>query len=100
MNTDAVSLADRARSAFRTFWALPAFVVVSLIPWLLALYAFVRSREFYEAGRHSLGLGFKIGAIVIAVITAFSTLWFVVIWLWMLTRCVRGLETHRRGTEA
>ena len=100
MSTRPASLIDRAASAFRTLWALPAFLLVSLIPWLLALYAFLLSRQFHESGRNSLGAGFKFMAIAIAAMTAFSTLWFLGIWLVMLTRCLRGLETPRSENQS
>jgi hypothetical protein len=84
----------RAHSFLRTFWALPAFLIVSLIPWLLSAHAFELSRKFYDAGRDTLGVAFRVAAIIMAAFTAFSTLWFLVIWLWMLARCIRGFKTH------
>ena len=93
MNSKTSNLVARANRFCRTFWALPAFVILSLIPWLLAVYAFALSRQFVESGRDALGVGFKIAAITIAAMTALTTLWFVVVWLVMLVRCIRGAET-------
>jgi hypothetical protein len=92
MNFKASSLVARAKSFAQTFGALPVFIIVTLIPWLLAAHALVLSHHFYEAGRDSLGITFKIAAMVIAGFTALSTLWFVAIWLVMLVRCVFGWE--------
>lgn len=84
-----------AKSFFRTFWALPAFLVLSIIPWLLAAHAFTLSRYFYDADRDSIGVAFKIAAIGIVVLTALVTFWFIVVWIWMLVRSIRGLETEQ-----
>jgi len=90
----ASSLFARAKSFSRTLWAFPAFVILTIIPWLLATHAFVLSRQFSEGGRELLGVSFKIAAIAIAAFTAFATLWFLIVWLVMLVRCVRGSETR------
>jgi hypothetical protein len=94
MSSRTSSLLARAKSFSRTLWALPAFVILSLIPWLLATHAFALSRQFSEGGRDLLGVSFKIAAIIIAACTAFATLWFLVIWIAMLVRCIRGAETR------
>ena len=88
-----ISFVARAKSFLRTLLAFPIFLIITLIPWLLAAHAFVLSRRFYEAGRDHLGVAFKIAAVVVAGFTAFSTLWCFVVWLVMLVRSVRGLET-------
>ena len=94
MSFRAHNLVARAKSFLRTFLALPAFVIVSVIPWLLSAHAFELSRQFYDAGRDTLGVAFNLAAIIMAAFTAFSTLWYLVIWLWMLARCIRGFMTH------
>jgi hypothetical protein len=94
MSIGASRFMARVRSLSLTFWAFPVFMILTLVPWLLATHAFVLSRQFYTAGRDFLGAAFTIGAIAIAGFTALGTVWFCAVWLMMLVRCIRGSETR------
>lgn len=71
--------------------AFPAFLLISFIPWLVVAHALVISHRLYESGCSYSGAAVKVGAIAVAAFTTFSTLWFVVVWIVALVRCIRGI---------
>ena len=88
-------LVARARSFARTLWAGPVFLLLSLVPWLVAAVAYLWSLRLHEAGHDALALGLEVAAIVVAAATGFSTLWFIFAWIFVLARTLLGLEPRR-----
>jgi uncharacterized membrane protein YhaH (DUF805 family) len=80
----------RAKDIFATFLIFPTFVLITAIPWLLAIHANLLSRQFHDAGRNHLATAFNIIAISIAVLTAMSTVWCFVVWIVFLARYSMG----------
>lgn len=95
MQDESPSLAVRARAFARMFLTAPVFLLLSLVPWLLAALAYVLSLHLQESGRDALALAARIAAIAIAAVTGFGTVWFVGVWTVMLVRSALGLEPRR-----
>src|SRR5262245_59011317 len=83
----------RVKRVFEALWAFPVFLLISLIPWLIAAHAFALSHQFYEAGSSRLGLTSKIIAIVIAAFTIVSTLWCFSAWCVVVVQRIFGFES-------
>jgi hypothetical protein len=86
------AIAARGKGVLQMLMAFPLFLILTLIPWLLVAHASLLSFQFYDADRSHLGLACKIFAIVLAAVTALSTVWCLVAWLVMLVRAARGWE--------
>lgn len=95
MQDESPSLVARTHAFARMFLTAPVFLLLSLIPWLLAALAYLLSLHLQEAGRDALALAARIVAIAIAAVTGFSTVWFVCVWIVMLARSALGLEPRR-----
>ena len=74
----------------RTFFALPMFLIVTLIFWELVLGAWLLSRWFYEREWLVLGLSAKAVWMALAALTIAGTLTFFVTWTMALVRAFRG----------
>jgi hypothetical protein len=85
--------AARGKSMGEALLLPPLFLLITLIPWLIALGAKLLSDWLYESGWRLLGASFWIVAIVLAVAVMASTVWFFIIWLVHLARVMRGSET-------
>ncbi len=95
MQENSPGFVARARAFARMFATAPVFLLLSLIPWLLAALAYLLSLHLEETGRDALALASRIVAIAIAAVTGFSTVWFVCVWVVMLVRSALGLEPRR-----
>jgi hypothetical protein len=93
MNAIVARFAARGKSIGQVLVLPPIFLLITIIPWLIALGAKLLSDWFYDSGWRLLGASFKIIAMVLAVAVIASTVWFFIIWFVHLARVMRGSET-------
>src|SRR4051812_37550843 len=92
MNAIIAKFTARAKSIGQMLVLPPLFLLITLIPWLIALGAKLLSDWFYDTGWRLLGGSFWMIAIVLAVAVIVSTAWFFIIWLVHLARVMQGSE--------
>ncbi len=85
-NTDA----DSPPGLLRIILTLPIFLLITLIPWLLAANAYALALRFSAADYEYLRILCQTVGIGIASITIITTLWFLVLWVVTIVRYLRG----------
>ena len=83
---------SRASELVRTFCALPMFLVLTVVFWLLALWGWVLSVWFDQNGWSVLGTAAQVVGLLLAALTAIGTGIFLVTWVGQMVRIVRGSE--------
>jgi hypothetical protein len=91
--TDAKQSESIVSLVLRTFFALPAFLIISVIFWELVLGAWLLSGWLYEKGWRVLGLSAKVVGILLAALIIFATAKFFVGWILLIVRRIRGDKT-------
>jgi hypothetical protein len=88
----------KAKKVAGLVMTFPCFVLVTIIPWEIALGAKLLSDWLYAGRSGALGAVFKVAAILIAIFLAVATLVAFIIWLIVLTRAVLGLDSTEEHT--
>jgi hypothetical protein len=68
----------------------PLFLLVMLIPWLIAANLWILSSWFNQKGWQVPGTGLKWFAISLGAATAFITVWAAVMWLYTIVQSAMG----------
>lgn len=83
---------SRVSLVARTFFALPMFLMLSVIFWELVLGAWLLSGWFYEKGWSVLGFSAKVVWMLLAVLTVAATVMIFVTWIIQLVRAFKGQD--------
>ena len=74
----------------RTFCALPMFLIITVLFWLLALHAWLLSEWCDVSGWSVLGVLPRVVALLLAALTTIGTGLFLVTWIGEMVRVIRG----------
>jgi len=96
VGTNRSTISIRIRHIVRTFFALPAFLLVTVIPWLLVLGASLWSNECRERGWTLTAAVLRYGAKTVGVILVGATLWFIIVWSVQIVRSSCGVDDRAR----
>ena len=88
--SDAKPSESRVSLVLRMFFALPVFLIFTIIFWELVLGAWLLSGWFYSRGWSVLGFSAKAVWILLAVLTIAATVIVFVAWIIQLVRAIRG----------
>jgi hypothetical protein len=81
---------SRASLVIRSFFALPIFLILTVIFWEIVIGAWLLSGWFYDKGWLTLGCSTKTVAILLAALTVFLTAKVFVGWIIFMFRRIRG----------
>jgi hypothetical protein len=90
MNDNKKPTQSRANLVIRSFFALPVFLLLTIIFWEIIVSIWLLSNWFYDKGCPILGLSTKIAAIALAALTIFLTVKFFVGWIIFMFHRIKG----------